>query len=133
MTSQTDSLSGTMAPAATGRWIQLALGIICMMTISSPQYVWTLLTKPLMAKLGIMLPSVQVTFTLIVLLQAFFSPFQGALIDRFGPRLLISIGTLLAGSSWVLASYAHSTLLLYLTKVAWVTLGPASSMSASSD
>ncbi|MEJ0051115.1 MAG: oxalate/formate MFS antiporter [Methylovirgula sp.] len=115
MTSQTDSFSGTTASAVTGRWIQLALGIICMMTISSPQYVWTLLTKPLMAKLGIMLPSVQVTFTLLVLLQAFFSPFQGALIDRFGPRLLISIGTLLAGLSWVLASYAHSTLLLYLT------------------
>jgi oxalate/formate antiporter len=86
-----------------------------MMTISSPQYVWTLMTKPLAAKLGIALPELQVTFSILVLLQAFFSPFQGALIDRFGPRLLISIGTLLAGVSWVLASYAHSTPMLYLT------------------
>ncbi len=101
--------------AAHTRWVQLALGLICMMTISSPQYVWTLMTKPLMAKLGIALPEVQVTFSLLVLLQAFFSPFQGALIDRFGPRMLISIGTLLAGFSWMLASYAQSTTMLYLT------------------
>jgi MFS transporter, OFA family, oxalate/formate antiporter len=110
----------TPSPAATSsaahtRWIQLGLGLLCMMTISSPQYVWTLMTKPLMAKLGIALPEVQVTFSVLIVLQAFFSPFQGALIDRFGPRLLISIGTLLAGVSWVLASYASSTTTLYLT------------------
>src|SRR6202012_1928116 len=115
---QTSTRATTQATAQTAahtRWIQLGLGLVCMMTISSPQYVWTLMTKPLMAKLGIALPELQVTFSLLVLLQAFFSPFQGALIDRFGPRLLISIGTLLAGISWVLASYASSTTMLYLT------------------
>ncbi len=85
-----------------------------MMTISSPQYVWTLMTKPLATKLGIALPQLQVTFSILVLLQAFCSPFQGALVDRFGPRRLISIGTLLAGLSWVLASYAHTASMLYL-------------------
>ena len=119
MNSRTHALNGTAAPIAPSiartRWFQLALGLVCMMTISSPQYVWTLMTKPLAAKLGIALPELQVTFSILVLLQAFFSPFQGALIDRFGPRLLISIGTLLAGVSWVLASYVHSTPMLYLT------------------
>jgi OFA family oxalate/formate antiporter-like MFS transporter len=119
MNSRTHALNGTATPIAPSiartRWFQLALGLVCMMTISSPQYVWTLMTKPLAAKLGIALPELQVTFSILVLLQAFFSPFQGALIDRFGPRLLISIGTLLAGVSWVLASYAHSTPMLYLT------------------
>jgi oxalate/formate antiporter len=119
MNSRTHALDGTATPIAPSiartRWFQLALGLVCMMTISSPQYVWTLMTKPLAAKLGIALPELQVTFSILVLLQAFFSPFQGALIDRFGPRLLISIGTLLAGVSWVLASYAHSTPMLYLT------------------
>jgi OFA family oxalate/formate antiporter-like MFS transporter len=107
--------SAGVQAAASRRWLQLALGLVCMMTISSPQYVWTLMTKPLMAKLGISLPEVQVTFSILVFLQAFFSPFQGALIDRFGPRRLISIGTLLAGVSWMLASYASSTTMLYLT------------------
>lgn len=109
--------SGTLlAPSiARTRWLQLGLGLACMLTISSPQYVWTLMTKPLAAKLGIALPELQVTFSILVLVQAIFSPFQGVLIDRFGPRRLISIGTVLAGVSWVLASGAHSVPMLYLT------------------
>ncbi len=104
-----------------------------MMTISSPQYVWTLMTKPLAAKLGIALPELQVTFSILVVLQAFFSPFQGALVDRFGPRRLISIGTLLAGLSWVLASHAHTTApMLYLTYGGVGGIGTGLSMSASS-
>jgi oxalate/formate antiporter len=97
------------------RWLQLGLGLICMMAISSPQYVWTLMTKPLAAKLGIALPELQVTFSLLIILQTFFSPFQGKLIDRFGPRLLISIGTVMSGLSWVLASQVQSAPMLYLT------------------
>jgi OFA family oxalate/formate antiporter-like MFS transporter len=105
----------TLVRAAGNPWVQLLLGLICMMTISSPQYVWTLLTKPLMAKLGVGLPQLQVTFSVLVFLQAFFSPFQGALIDRFGARTLISIGTLLAGVSWIIAAHASSATMLYLT------------------
>jgi len=97
------------------RWLQLGLGLICMMAISSPQYVWTLMTKPLAAKLGIALPELQVTFSLLIILQTFCSPFQGKLIDRFGPRLLISIGTVMSGLSWVLASQVQSAPMLYLT------------------
>ena len=106
----------TMSTATTrNRWLQLGLGLVCMMAISSPQYVWTLMTKPLAAKLGIALPELQVTFSLLIILQTFFSPFQGKLIDRFGPRLLISIGTVMSGLSWVLASQVQSAPMLYLT------------------
>ncbi|SQI42717.1 Oxalate:formate exchange protein [Serratia plymuthica] len=96
------------------RWIQLLLGLICMAAISSPQYVWTLLTKSLSAKLGVDLPALQVTFSLLIILQTFFSPFQGKLIDRFGPRLLISIGTLLSGFSWIISSQISNLTEFYL-------------------
>ena len=96
------------------KWTQLILGLICMASISSPQYVWTLLTKPLAAKLGVDLPELQVTFSLLIILQTFFSPFQGRLIDKFGPRVLISIGTVLSGFSWILTSHVHSLSMLYL-------------------
>ena len=94
------------AVATTGatRWVQLGLGLICMMAISSPQYVWTLFAKPLGAALGVPPAAVQVTFSLLIVLQTFFSPFQGWLVDRFGPKLLIGIGCVLSGLSWVLAS-----------------------------
>jgi oxalate/formate antiporter len=85
-----------------------------MAAISSPQYVWTLLTKSLSAKLGVDLPALQVTFSLLIILQTFFSPFQGKLIDRFGPRLLISIGTLLSGFSWIISSQISNLTEFYL-------------------
>ena len=97
------------------RWNQLILGIIAMMAISSPQYVWTLFTAPLNQKLGTTLAEVQWTVSLLVILQTWFSPFQAYLVDRFGPRLLISIGAFLAGGSWVLAAHAESVWALYLS------------------
>jgi MFS transporter, OFA family, oxalate/formate antiporter len=44
------------------RWCQLVLGLIAMMAISSPQYVWTLFTGPLNQKLGTTLAELQWTF-----------------------------------------------------------------------
>jgi MFS transporter, OFA family, oxalate/formate antiporter len=100
---------------ASVRWIQLGLGLIAMMSISSPQYVWTLFTKPLQDALGATLPAVQVTFTLLIVLQTWFSPLQGYLVDRFGARLLIAAGCLLSGLGWISSAYATSLLGLYLT------------------
>jgi oxalate/formate antiporter len=97
-----------------GKWTQLSLGLICMASISSPQYVWTLLTRPLTEKLGVGLAELQVTFSLLIILQTFFSPFQGRLVERFGPRLLISIGTVMAGLSWVLSAQVSGLAALYL-------------------
>jgi len=97
------------------RWGQLGLGLICMMAISSPQYVWTLFTKPLGGALGAAPAALQVTFSLLIVLQTFFSPFQGYLVDRFGPRRLIALGGALTGLSWVLAAHAGSLTMLYLT------------------
>src|SRR6202044_2611653 len=97
------------------RWSQLILGVIAMMAISSPQYVWTLFTGPLNQKLGTTLAELQWTFSLLIILQTWFSPFQAYLVDRFGPRILISIGAFLSGGSWVLSSFVDNIWALYLT------------------
>ena len=97
------------------RWNQLILGIIAMMAISSPQYVWTLFTGPLNQKLGTTLAELQWTFSLLIILQTWFSPFQAYLVDRFGPRTLISIGALLSGGSWIASAYADNLWALYFT------------------
>jgi oxalate/formate antiporter len=99
----------------TNRWVQLLLGVIAMMAISSPQYVWTLFTGPLNQKLGTTLAEIQVTFSLLIVLQTFLSPFQAYLVDRFGPKLLISIGAILSGGSWVLSAYVDNVFMLYIT------------------
>jgi oxalate/formate antiporter len=109
------ALAPPRATAQGQRWIQLVAGIVCMMAISSPQYVWTLFTKPLAAELGTTMAQLQVTFSILIVLQTFFSPFQGALVDRFGPRLLLSTGAVLTGASWVLSAGVTTVTGLYLT------------------
>jgi oxalate/formate antiporter len=108
--------SGTVPRVPAGRrWIQLLLGLVCMMSISSPQYVWTLFTRPLTAKLGVSLAALQWTFSLLIVLQTFLSPMQGYLIERFGPRVLLGLGAVLTGLSWVCAAKADSLSALLLT------------------
>ena len=95
--------------------MQLLLGLVCMMVISSPQYVWTLFTQPLMASLGTQLAAIQITFSILIVVQTFLSPCQGFLVDRFGPRVLLSVGGALTGLSWVLAARVTTLTGLYLT------------------
>jgi oxalate/formate antiporter len=111
------SLSSTAGVSAWywNRWAQLVLGLIAMMAISSPQYVWTLFTGPLNQKLGTTLAELQWTFSLLIILQTWCSPMQAYLVDRYGPRLLISVGALMSGGGWVLSSYVDNVWALYFT------------------
>ncbi len=97
------------------RWVQLVLGLIVMMTISSPQYVWTLFVKPLQGATGASLPALQITFSLLIVLQTWLSPAQGWLVERFGPKLLVAFGAALSGLGWVLSAQATSLTMLYFT------------------
>ena len=108
-------LSADKAPPDTTRWVQLLLGVIAMMAISSPQYTWTLFTGPLNQKLGTTLAELQWTFSLLIILQTFLSPLQAYLVDRFGPRMLIAAGALLSGGGWVLSAYVDNIWALYFT------------------
>jgi len=110
MASSVEEIEGNPAT----RWVQLLLGVIAMMAISSPQYVWTLFVKPLQGTLGASLADIQVTFSILIVLQTALSPLQGWLIERFGPRLLIALGTAMSGLSWVLSAYVHDLGTLYL-------------------
>ena len=97
------------------RWIQLGLGLIAMMSISSPQYVWTLFVAPFQAATGAALPAIQITFSVLIVLQTWLAPLQGWLVDRFGPKFLIAAGAALTGLGFVLASQATSLWALYLS------------------
>ena len=98
-------VSASIGATGSTRWIQLFLGLIAMMSISSPQYVWTLFTKPFQDNLHANLPAIQITFSVLIVLQTWLSPLQGWLVDKFGARLLIAIGCLLSGLGWVTSAY----------------------------
>jgi OFA family oxalate/formate antiporter-like MFS transporter len=97
------SVEAAATGSAGNRWVQMLLGLIAMMAISSPQYVWTLFTGPISHAMGGTLAEIQVTFSLLIVLQTFFSPIQAYLVDRFGPRLLITAGWARASSMSVLS------------------------------
>jgi MFS transporter, OFA family, oxalate/formate antiporter len=101
----------------TSRWLQLFFGFVAMMSISSPQYVWTVFVEPFRQSFGAdtTLAALQFTPSLLIILQTFFSPFQAYLVERFGPRALISLGALMSGLCWVLSSQATSVYMLYVT------------------
>jgi oxalate/formate antiporter len=115
--------ASVIAQRAPNRWLQLAFGVLCMIAISSPQYVWALFTKPFMAKLDSTLAQVQVVFSVLVALQCFLAPLNGYLVEKFGARRLLALGAVLTGASWVLGAQAQTLLSLYLTYGALAGLG----------
>jgi MFS transporter, OFA family, oxalate/formate antiporter len=111
--SATETLTAPRTEAS--RWLQLVLGLVAMMAISSPQYVWTLFVGPLQKATNGSLSQIQVTFSLLIVLQTWLSPFQGWLIDRFGARFLITLGCILSGAGWVASAAISDVTGLYLT------------------
>jgi OFA family oxalate/formate antiporter-like MFS transporter len=103
------------ATTANTRWLQLLLGFIVMMTISSPQYVWTLFVPSFQKTTGGILSEVQWTITALIVLQTWLSPLQGYLVDRMGPKLLIGLGAVLSGLGWIASASISSTWGLYAT------------------
>ncbi|MEJ0079032.1 MAG: oxalate/formate MFS antiporter [Alphaproteobacteria bacterium] len=96
------------------RWGQLIFGIICMVMIANLQYGWTLFVGPIDQKYHWGRAAIQVAFTIFVLTETWLVPIEGYLIDKFGPRIMISGSGALVAIAWVINSYADSLALLYL-------------------
>src|SRR5208283_4104943 len=98
------------------RWLQLALGVLCMTMVANLQYGWTLFVDPMHAKFGWERAAIQVAFTIFVVAETWLTPFEGYLEDLFGPGPLMLIGGLLVGLAWFMNSRADSLPLLYLAQ-----------------
>jgi len=49
-----------------------------------------------------------------VLAETWLVPIEGYLVDKFGPRIVVAIGGILVGLSWVMNAYASSLMVLYV-------------------
>jgi MFS transporter, OFA family, oxalate/formate antiporter len=96
------------------RWGQLVFGIICMVMIANLQYGWTLFVGPIDQKYHWGRAAIQVAFTIFVLTETWLVPIEGYLIDKFGPRAMISASGVLVAIAWVINSVADSLPMLYL-------------------
>jgi len=97
------------------RWLILFFSILSMIAVANYQYGWTLFVNPIQKQFGLSTATlVQVTFTVFVLLETWLVPFEGWLVDRFGPRNLVLVGGIVAGLGWYLAAGARDLTGLYL-------------------
>ena len=107
------NVSSARASDAT-RWAQLVFGIVCMVMIANLQYGWTLFVNPIDQKYHWGRAAIQVAFTIFVLAETWLVPFEGYLIDKFGPKVMVCGSGALVAIAWVINSMADSLFLLYV-------------------
>lgn len=115
------STSKTMAAVGPGqdysesrRWLQLVVGVVCMVATANIQYAWTLFVPEIQETFGWERASIQIAFTIFVLVQTWLAPIEGYFIDKLGPRLMVAFGALFIGAAWVINSQATSLMGFYL-------------------
>jgi OFA family oxalate/formate antiporter-like MFS transporter len=96
------------------RWGQLVMGIICMAMIANLQYGWTLFVNPIADKYHWTRAAIQVAFTIFVLCETWLVPVEGYLVDKYGPRVVVMGGGLLAALGWIINAHADTLTLLYV-------------------
>jgi len=102
-----------MPTALRNPWVQLVAGVICMAMIANLQYGWTVFVDPIAQANGWGRAAIQVSFTIFVVVETWLVPFEAALVDKYGPRIMVAIGGVLAGIAWVIDANAHSLAMLY--------------------
>src|SRR5713226_6593016 len=95
------------------RWPRLIACMIAMMAIANLQYAWTLFTTDIMKSMNARLDAVQWTLTFFIIAQTTLFPINAYLVDRLGPRVIISLASLLVAVGWIGAGQANSLPALY--------------------
>jgi OFA family oxalate/formate antiporter-like MFS transporter len=85
-----------------------------MAMVANLQYGWTLFVNPIDEKFHWTKASIQVAFTIFVLAETWLVPFEGYVVDRFGPAPVTVVAGVLVGLSWILNSIADSLAVLYV-------------------
>ena len=106
-----------MAEAPYFRWLQLAMGIVCMAMIANLQYGWTLFVDPIDAKFHWGRAAIQLAFTLFVVTETWLVPIEAWFVDKYGPRVVIAFGGVMITIAWLMNSYADSLVLLYIAAI----------------
>ena len=100
--------------SSTARWIQLVLGVICMVMIANLQYSWTFFVNPIDQKYHWGRVAIQFAFTIFIFTETWLVPLEGYLIDKFGPRAMVCASGVLLAIAWGLNSVADALIILYV-------------------
>src|SRR5580698_10099740 len=111
------ALKSEVAASSTTRWMQLSVGIVCMVLIANLQYGWTLFVNPINKVHGWSIAEMQLAFSIFIALETWLTPVEGWIVDaigaRNGPRLMVAFGGVMVALGWVINAYAQSLTALY--------------------
>jgi OFA family oxalate/formate antiporter-like MFS transporter len=105
------SESSTLPTARVGegyRWMQLVVGVVCMVMIANYQYGWTFFVPDIQKKFGFDRAAIQWAFTLFVLFETWLVPIEGWFVDKYGPRVVVLFGGILCAAGWMINANATS-------------------------
>jgi OFA family oxalate/formate antiporter-like MFS transporter len=85
--------------------------------VANLQYAWTLFVNPMQIKTGWTLSAIQLSFSIFIVVETWLVPVEGWMVDKFGPRFVILLGSIFAAAGWVMDSFASSLEMLYVAAV----------------
>jgi OFA family oxalate/formate antiporter-like MFS transporter len=94
--------------------VQLTIMVLSTVTLSNMQYGWTLFVNPMRNETAWTTAGIQFAFSILIFVNTWLAPLEGWFADRYGPRFVVMLGGLAAGTSWVMNSRAHSLQALYV-------------------
>lgn len=109
--------AGVQGNPPSSRWLQLIVGVACMVAASNIQYSWTLFVPEIQQAHGWTRAAIQTAFTIFVVVQTWGTPIVGYYVDKYGPRAVVLIGGLFVGLSWVVNSYATTLTGFYVGSI----------------
>src|SRR3974390_3554438 len=98
------------------RWMQLIIGVICMMMIANLQYGWTFFVNPIAKAHTWDVASIQVAFSIFVALETWLTPLEGWIVDSLGqrgPNLMVAAGGIFVALRWLINAKAASPEMRY--------------------
>ena len=98
-----------------GWWIVVASFFIGLYKSSVIFFGFTAFVEPIIQEFGWSYTQVSFAASLRGLEMGIFSPVVGFLVDRFGCRILILVGSLIVGFALLLMSYTHSLAMFYVS------------------
>jgi MFS transporter, OFA family, oxalate/formate antiporter len=107
--------SSSAQPSLPNRWVLAITAFIMQLALGSV-YAWSVFLNPVIASYHVSRLQANLTFSIVLLALGITAGFGGYLNNRFGPRVIATLGGILYGLGVILASLtAPNIFLLYLT------------------
>lgn len=96
------------------RWIYVILGIIIMMCLGTV-YSWSVFRLPIEKLFNVGSTKSGLPYMVSLAFYALFMFLTGKYLDKYSPRLIISLGAILVALGWILSAYAPNIYVLTIT------------------